>query len=160
MREVARWWTVPAYVVFGLVLAHFDTSAPWWAVVFLTLSAGTAAIAAAWITLALAAAAWHSLWRQYGLTYPPDWLSRLTNRPLGYENYERYTREQWFRRLRDEVRKLSSDERAEIMAMLREASEERAAMLRAMLEDDELEGDGRAAILRELRKDDELRDGA
>jgi len=33
-------------------------------------------------------------------------------------------------------------------------------MLRAMLEDDELEGEGRAAILRELRKDDELRDGA
>ena len=50
------------------------------------------------------------------------WLSRLTDRPLGYENYERYTREQWFRRLRDEIRKLSSDERAEIMAMLREAS--------------------------------------
>jgi hypothetical protein len=43
------------------------------------------------------------------------------------------------------------------MAMLREASEEHAAMLRAMLENDDLEGETRAEILTELRKHDELR---
>lgn len=71
MREVARWWAVPTYVAFGLVLAHFDTSAPWWAVVLITLSAGTGAMLGAAITLGLAATVGHSLWRRYGLTYPP-----------------------------------------------------------------------------------------
>jgi hypothetical protein len=108
------------------------------------------------MAVAVAGAASHSLWRRYALTYPPDWLSRLVGQPLGYENYERWTREQWFRRLCDDVRNLSSDERAEIMAMLREASGEHAAMMRAMLEDDELEDETRAEILRELRNDDEL----
>jgi hypothetical protein len=36
LREVARFWGILWYVAFGLVLAHFDTSAPWWAVVFIT----------------------------------------------------------------------------------------------------------------------------
>ena len=77
MREVARWWAVPVYVAFGLGLAHFDTSAPWWAVVLITLSAGTGAMLGAAFTLGLAATALHSLWRHYGhhirLTGFPGW---------------------------------------------------------------------------------------
>jgi hypothetical protein len=155
MREVARFWTVLWYVAFGLVYAHFDTSAPWWLVVFITLSIGTGALLGIGIVLVVGAGAWHSLWRSHGNTYPPDWLSRPLGRPEGYENYLRWTREQWVHRLRDDVPNLSPGERAEIMAMLREASEEHAAMLRAMLED-ELEDETRAEILTELRKHDEL----
>jgi hypothetical protein len=123
MREVARWWAIPAYVAFGLVFAHFDTSAPWWAVVFITLSVGTVAFLGAAMTLGMAATAWHSLWRRYGHTYPPDWLSGLVGQPLGYENYLRWTREKRFLRLRDELRELSSEERAEILDELREDDE-------------------------------------
>ena len=118
-REAARFWTIPVYVAFGLVLAHFDTSAPWWAVVFITLSVGTVAILGACVTLAVAGAAAHSLWRRYGLTYPPDWLSKMVGRPLGYENYLRVTRETRLLRLRDELRQLSSEERTAALEVLR-----------------------------------------
>ena len=124
VREVARFWTIPAYVAFGFGLAHFDTRAPWWGLVLLTLVLGTVAIAGVWMALWGTAAAMHSLWRTHGYTYPPDWLSRLLDRPVGYEEYMRWVSETRLRRLQDEIRNLPSQECDELLSVLRDDERE------------------------------------